>query len=497
MEKNHRLLILVCSIVATITMVFCFGSYAADFEQEKKALDIIADFADKFCKDVNQKGDAKSIEIGGDAKAKLKGVIDKVADLGFEGAAKYKSESYEGLIRTDLLPALKDNNACRLQIWNDLKGKLLQPSNNSTGGNPTAHEIGINVAVMQDEQTAFGDDPTMNISYESTKNDKQTIISPRVDYLDLIRNGGPIGPIDFTWTPFQLNLPILDIKVVNNTDQTLFINEAIIDIDRSQLDPEPILLIKSDSFRSNSLHFRILNEGWGAASNVKIAFNIEPQIRNQSSIFSGPYNHSVTLPTIDNHIDVDISDAFAQAGVKLEELQDLKIRRYTYGGGEDTITVRDKKGEELTMTRKEFEMKRASLLGPFVEGGGLVSGIISYNSLQPNGNSITNELRFSTIVWIYDENLVGINRPPSYAYSTKFKVTGEKYSRRVNMSQEIKPGETDRFTLKIGVEKSSLHAFNLRLIYNGTKELQAGSFQLSTFVPRSSAGLLASKESGR
>src|SRR4029077_4283433 len=104
---------------------------------------------------------------------------------------------------------------------------------------------------------------------------------------------------------------------------------------------------------------------------------------------------------------------------------------------------------------------------------------------------------FSTIGWIYDEHRAGAPSPPSYAYVTKFDVDGRSYSRRDNMCKEIKPGETDRFTLKIGVEKSSLHAFNLRLIYNGTKVLQAGSFKLGVFVSRSGARFLASNESSR
>ena len=101
------------------------SSAADDLDRQQKALNIIADFADKLCKDIPLKGASSGVELTGSAKAELKGIVSKVAELGFEGAAKYKDSHYEGLLQTDLAVMLKDNRSCRLQVWNDLKDKLL------------------------------------------------------------------------------------------------------------------------------------------------------------------------------------------------------------------------------------------------------------------------------------------------------------------------------------------------------------------------------------
>jgi hypothetical protein len=260
---------------------------AAELDQEQKALGIIAEFADKFCKNINPAGSAKSTDVSADAKAELKGLVSKVADWGFEGAAKYKSESYAGLIQTDLLPALKDNNACRLQIWKDLKGKLLQSPPFGSGKATKRSASMLKRRYIPTRERCPQGSP-MTVIYGLVKDAKQSAISPDVGYLTLVRNGGPTEPIGFTWTPFKWDFPSLDIKVVNNTDKTILIDGALIEVERSQLEPEPILLIKPDTYRSNSLHFPIFNEGWSAANEVKIAFNLDP-LKGSSQRFSEPF----------------------------------------------------------------------------------------------------------------------------------------------------------------------------------------------------------------
>jgi hypothetical protein len=99
---------------------------ADDLDRQQKALNIIADFADKLCKDIPLQGTSSGVELTGNAKAELKGIVSKVDQLGFEGAAQYKDARYEGPLQTDLAVMLKDNNDCRRQVWNDLKDKFVR-----------------------------------------------------------------------------------------------------------------------------------------------------------------------------------------------------------------------------------------------------------------------------------------------------------------------------------------------------------------------------------
>jgi len=114
----------------TLTAIFCMSfyyheSYSASIEDNEKALNMIADFADRLCKDIPLQGHGDNLELSGSAKAELNGIIKRLANLGIDGAIKYQNTDYEGLLQKDLVTALKDSTNCRLQIWNDLKDKLI------------------------------------------------------------------------------------------------------------------------------------------------------------------------------------------------------------------------------------------------------------------------------------------------------------------------------------------------------------------------------------
>lgn len=126
-----RILIKTISIFVLFAMAclsFSMPTFAVgSLEEQEKALNIIADFADRMCKDIPLRGKGNNLELTGSAKAELKGLISKIAKLGVEGAVKYQDTEYEGLLQKDLVRALEDSTDCRLQVWKDLKGSLLGP----------------------------------------------------------------------------------------------------------------------------------------------------------------------------------------------------------------------------------------------------------------------------------------------------------------------------------------------------------------------------------
>jgi len=98
---------------------------ATDLAAAQQALNIISEFADKLCITPALEGGTQGVELSGAAKAELNGVIKEIANLGVEGAAKYQAEHYKGLLQKDLVSVLRDSSNCRLEVWRDLKDKLL------------------------------------------------------------------------------------------------------------------------------------------------------------------------------------------------------------------------------------------------------------------------------------------------------------------------------------------------------------------------------------
>jgi hypothetical protein len=139
-----RIQSVVVSIVAIILLISAQTSLAGSLEDQEKALKIIADFAERLCRDIPLEGQGSNIDLSGKAKADLNGVISRIANLGIEGAAKYQTQDYKGLLQMDLARALKDSTDCRMQVWKDLKDKLVVPaSKTSSGIDPTTARFGI------------------------------------------------------------------------------------------------------------------------------------------------------------------------------------------------------------------------------------------------------------------------------------------------------------------------------------------------------------------
>jgi len=108
----------------TIASLLCLGSanaFATSLEENEKALNTIASFSDRLCKDIPLEGSGDNLGLSGSAKAELKGIVKKLIDLGVEGAIKYQTTEYEGLLQKDLVNAIQAETNCRLQIWRDLK----------------------------------------------------------------------------------------------------------------------------------------------------------------------------------------------------------------------------------------------------------------------------------------------------------------------------------------------------------------------------------------
>jgi hypothetical protein len=97
-----------------------------NLQATKAALIVITDTADKICNQAPPlQGNSSSIELSGEAKAALNGAIGKIVRLGIQGAGKYTSDQYFGVLRKDLANTINQNTNCRLAVFGTLNEKVL------------------------------------------------------------------------------------------------------------------------------------------------------------------------------------------------------------------------------------------------------------------------------------------------------------------------------------------------------------------------------------
>lgn len=351
--------------------------------------------------------------------------------------------------------------------------------------------LSFNVSIIdQEDGNWYGEaDTRLHYTVERTR-DKLTI-SRSMGYLAKLKAGGPIQPLDYNWVPFEWDFPTLDFKVVNNSNETVFLTDVVFDIAESRLDPYPILIIEPDSYRGNALHFLLINEGWGGVKDLVARFHLTPLGHADTDPrFSKEYPHEITVGDFDEAFNVDITTAFQDAGVDFNGLQSLGHWRMREG---NVVTLSDRSGKEIKMSIREYEGKRTSCLGPFSEGGAVVSGELEFRGTTIEGALESSVVKFSTVVWLFDEHLVGAPAPPTYEYTTKFRVDGTNYQQHVSVSHVLKPGDADRFTVKVGMDKSSRHQFRARLLYNDHEEVASQHIDMLAFIPRSGMVYLKGK----
>ena len=149
--------------------------------------------------------------------------------------------------------------------------------------------------------------------------------------------------------------------------------------------------------------------------------------------------------------------------------------------------------------------KRAS--GCFENGKAIIVGELNYVEKNYEGHKFqrTNQLKHFvdltkntplTQKKVNDE--LGAPIPPSFEYSIGFENQEENYN-KVNykfathkdnyqvvlpeISYSLTPGEADRFLVYIEVEKSSIHDFDIILMYNNSEQLKSQDIKLELFRP--------------
>jgi len=340
------------------------------------------------------------------------------------------------------------------------------------------------------------------LNYEITQINQQIQITPQMEYLTKLDSGIPITDLGMVLNIppyFRWQFPNLDLRIVNNSNKTIYITDVFIDVENSILDPYPVLVIPGE--QPNALHFLLVNDGWGDVQDAVVRFSLVP--KGHSILFKEPYQHEIQIGSFSNSYNVDISDALRQMDVDVDFINGLNNCREQ----EDYTRIRIKLGDcsnlEEFYTNKDYDedYKRIiNALGVFKDSINtelLIFPAIAYGEVCFTGSTVDginkySIVKFSTEVTLLVPGSYGAPAGPSYQYSTKLDIDREKYQVRVqgngsSVSQYLKSGEVDRFNIRVGVAKSSLHTFRLRLVYNNNQSILSSPITLKVFVPKSEA----------
>lgn len=340
-----------------------------------------------------------------------------------------------------------------------------------------------------------------HVGYDVETSDTAHSLSYTTDYFDL--DAKAVGTLS-EGPYFILPKVGLDLKLVNNMDDAIFVTEALIDVETSTPDMRPLMAFTHHEGVVGEIEFT--NDGWGEPTRLVLTAAIDgeaPQVLQplpsrkidstaplgsrylfDISPLLNPYGISGDdIKAADALTDSGDPDAEAAASAKVHipcmralATPDILSNAYEMLHGE-----RPSLGE-VSLTDEEL-MKMPYGCGVGVSGRLLVTW-------QEGAESKTQTINFTTFVSISSpEGLGSTGFEPTGRYDVALKSSGATYTLKVPLSQPIRPKDFDRFTLWLGAPQSSSHVLRVRLIYNDGQELLSNRVIFQYIRPRANASV--------
>ena len=290
--------------------------------------------------------------------------------------------------------------------------------------------------------------------------------------------------------PFLWDYPTLDLKFVNNATPTVFLSEITIEVEESSPIVESLFTIQKDVQQRHAGDLILINEGWTDIEKLELRFNIFPGLAANTLEIAPPFKHVINAGPFTERIEIDVIPAFAADGLDVAALICLGDGKWV---DQVQYEFHEADGTQRRVTKDELTQREDKALGPFKEWVGTLAGEIMFTS-QSDANA-TQSVKFQAVVYLANENRYGLPRPTTFEYQTSLKSERRGYSKAVPISQELKAGDTDRFSLKIAVPRSSSHQFTLRVRDISGSEIRSEKIVLRSFVPRSVGSRIERSES--
>jgi hypothetical protein len=373
-----------------------------------------------------------------------------------------------------------------------------------------------------------GSDDDKTLRYVYSKNGNRISITPELKYLDSQRRGIPVTGF-LGAEPFDWDFPSLSVKVVNNSHRDLVLSEVVFRVKTSVKDDRPVFVVVGLSYFGR---VTIINEGWGGIASPSLQVSIKsPDFSKKSPDICSKFDlsNAEKIPlsayaagdrraltdsepnTVDESGNVHVSIRNLVSDDLIDRIKRCsdKIRGICASNGSCKYDSRELSNAKCVETRPRDECVSVNpvpsneFISRFKEEASrsskntnldiffkrecsetrvCVHGRLDY--VDKNGHP--GLLNFSTISVL---EAPGPSAPllPSFSYHVFLEAGKSGYTQRLSISQQIKPGEGDNFSLRLATDRSAAFDFDMDILTVNGSVAWTGSFSVALFVPRSGA----------
>ncbi len=323
----------------------------------------------------------------------------------------------EGKVGVDITPYREEPSK-----WKPIHSPGFDPENHSQ-----ADPVTVRSEKERSKDSTLSKDDVI-YTYDRIKG--KTEIRPENQYLECLSKGEEVSSMrGFDW-----QFPILSVKVVNNTQETLVLSEATIKVKDSQLNKEPIPTLHSPLRNPGKIYLE--NEGWGDVINPVVNLVIHDEESCNVLSDKNTIIKVIKLPTFSDFVVIDIMSYLPAELLKKQSLCVVGSLKYT----------------------------------------------------DPNNHS--HNIQFKLGVHLKPIIIIPEMMIVTHQYDAILKSGVPHDIERIPLSHEIKPGDSDLFLIRLGTQKSSRFDLTISLRSASGIELPGHDVLIDIFVPRSDSDRL-------
>lgn len=295
--------------------------------------------------------------------------------------------------------------------------------------------------------------------------------------------------------------PVLDVSLVNNSSNTILVNDLLIEVEDSHVDDNPFVIIEESSG-----HLYLSDCGWKSWQKASLRFSLLPE----DQLFDGVYKFEIPIlsSSVDPEwgiIDIPMYDFLVRSGIDFDKLCSCSIVHKEYEGeipswdNTNGILSFDEDGEPY------YEVNYAAIDS--------LKGILSPIKLYESSYiSIDEDGHEELSLWYEDPYLVLFGElvfdngasfkvgghvriltseawgapclSCSQVFDVKLRNEGTNYSIKYPVSHYLKAGDVDRIVIKLDADKTSYHKLRVRLHNVNQIDIQTEPIDLLIFKYR-------------
>ena len=316
----------------------------------------------------------------------------------------------------------------------------------------------ISADVYQPPRKTPGPIPDDTLVYRYDTSPGHLSIRPEMRYLEAVASGAFVGSARFQW-----EFPVISIKVENNTNSVVLLNQIEVQVKNSRINLDPVLVISGFNDAST---VSISNGGWGKVVEPKARLSVQSEDScQQPSAFALSSASSIPIESLDDFARLEFRHLVPEALVRSE----TKCTSDSQGVVRDRLVY-------LRTGRLPRQWPPRGCQPLHV----CVRGEVTYRTERQEDRVF----RFKTLVAVEPKLIRGAVVASSYEYDLYLDAGRSGYVVRKSIAQEIRSRSTDHFLIRLATSHSANLELSLTLSSVSQPAIWTSDVNLTTFVPR-------------